>query len=234
MLKMNFCSVAASVLMVLLFVADDAQTLAFAADSADLFMSGKSSNTNRVNHESEQLMTRDGLDGSVFRIVADIPYGDERLAYQVGVERGWAFTQLKGAADSLDWQTLTLIGRFFAGTKDDVLPPELRIRMLELKPANQHSALQWSRQHYHSFAVKVEAVNYQSDYIADLEVSFEAEGQRFKGRTLTKIVSNRLYLLECVAGSDRYHDISENCAVAFTTFAIRKPDTPILSMQAEK
>jgi len=168
--------------------------------------------------------------GKEFRIVRDIPYDDERVAYQIGVERGWAFIAMTGDLE-LKADELTLIGRYFAEKGDAVLPPEVRIRAARIEDPEAVQSLAWIRKHYKKFDVTIDQTNYESQFISDLDISFMAKEAEFSGRSMIKVVENRLFLVECVAETRMFKSIEENCAAAFRTFAVNTKENRILQKE---
>jgi len=162
-----------------------------------------------------------------FRIVRDIPFNEEWIAYQVAIERGWAFVAMKGEID-IEKERLILIGRYFAEKGSQAQPPEVRIRVAMIEESESAQSLDWVKAHYAKFEVNIDKTNYVSQYITDLDISFTAKGESFSGRSMTKIVENRLFLLECVALESAFSSIAENCAAAFRSFEVNTVDKPLL------
>ncbi len=165
-----------------------------------------------------------------FRMVRDIPFNNERLAYQIAVEKGWAFVAMKGDVE-FEENGLTLIGRYFAEKTDQVLPPELRIRAVRIDQPESAQSFDWISEHYAKYDVSIDKTNFKSQFISDLGISFVAKKTPFSGRSMIKIVENRLFLVECVAQESTFSTITENCATAFRSFAVNTVDKPILKKE---
>lgn len=166
----------------------------------------------------EKGMPNDNDEGKEFKMVHDVPYGVSDLGYQVAVQRGWAYTSLQSKQE-VNTAKLTLIGRYFGKRENSKLPPELRIRAIQLE-GQKTKSLDWLKGHFGKFGVQIQKVNYESPFISDITIKFEVDGEAFLGRVMGRVAADKLFLVECVSPENVIETYNENCLYAMRSFKL--------------